>query len=741
MRLQQFLERKGEKAHRDAVAMGLQYKGFGYWADPQTGEAKYKTVNDQLVPVEGDVESELYKGDGEDEGPTKSGAGGQMAVPGGAAAGAPVAPPVGSGENIGPAMGQAQRPTEKKGWEAGPDGDTCVDGQPTEELPQDMFVGKTNSARWTAGPDGDNAMELGEMRQWISEAEFNRDRKQHIKNVRDFADGNNSNPGTETKNDVMFAQGRGSAWLKSYLKRVANNAGVTPPTSSSSTEDDQGLGSDFVPLNTQQKADRAKRLNKNNKDKQRKAPAKKIADDLFDKGIEPEFPLDRQIIRALNARRKKDTQSPGAYQRGLKWMKDQDLAGGTGSNEYRDSDGKINQDSRYDSYPYDDDSPEPPSWLGGGTPKVQDTDEENVLGLNASARELVQDADFDLDQYDDRSPLASGAFGSFTLGDDGVGVKTGNIGPGELAALYAMKDNPHFPTLINARFDGPFINQSAAYNNPGDNSNMRRGADGNYFDPKTAQTWDKRFPGAWGKYAMSVAGGEQLASVWNDLTPDIQEKALKSFWEARGELHKAGFSHNDMHGGNIMVDPETGEVSILDLGLADDNPTSALMEALGGLDFEEGNDYQLAHQVSGSNLPQEIMDRITERRSAFEERIMDSFEGDMDDEEGYDNALSVLSSVMGGNIRMDREELEKITSVFPNLGDGDFVKERLAELYDGLWDTEYPEDAAREEPTPGGLMGNRSRVDSLINRMRGKGQIGTGASGKIRKAMGIDPDD
>ena len=72
---------------------------------------------------------------------------------------------------------------------------------------------------------------------------------------------------------------------------------------------------------------------------------------------------------------------------------------------------------------------------------------------------------------------------------------------------------------------------------------------------------------------------------------------------------------------------------------------------------------------------------------------------------------------------------------------GNFVKERLAALYDGLWDTEYPEDAAREEPKPDGLMGNRSRVDSLINRMRGKGQIGTGQSGLIRKAMNIDSED
>ena len=50
-------EVKGEKAHREAVAMGLKYKGFGYWVDPSTGETKYKTENDQLVAVDPDVES------------------------------------------------------------------------------------------------------------------------------------------------------------------------------------------------------------------------------------------------------------------------------------------------------------------------------------------------------------------------------------------------------------------------------------------------------------------------------------------------------------------------------------------------------------------------------------------------------------------------------------------------------------------------------------------------------------
>ena len=672
---QSIQEERGERAFKQAMAMGLKYGGFGYWKDPQTNETVYKTENDTLVKVEPREESELAAKGGPDDGAGRpdamgggmaagggggmAGAAGMLQMPGGGQAGAGI---LGTGE-----PGAAQVGKEH-GWEPGPDGDTCVGPEAEEpgDVPVDSFVGTPNFLKWKAGPDGDNinTVSLGmvkeEIRQ-IKEAEFNKDRRQHIQNVKNFAAGNNSNPGTETKNDVMLAQGKGATWLKSYLGRVAKNAGVTPDSTQTNTPPHL-KSSKFNPLS------------------------------------------DTTIKTS--------------------------------------STGTVPKTSSY--YDYDDDEPTPPSWMGGGTSKVQDTDKKNVRGLNASARELVKDADFDLDQYDDRDPIASGAFGSFTLGDDGIGVKTGNIGPGELAALYAMKDNPHFPTLINARFDGPFINQSAAYNNPDDDSDMRRRSDGNYFDPKTAQTWDKRFPGAWGKYAMSIANGEPIAHNWPFLSPEIKEKAMRSFWEARGDLHKAGFSHNDMHGGNVMVDPETGEVSILDLGLAEDNPTSALMEALGGLDFEEGNDYQLAHQLSGSNLPQEIMDRITERRETFEHRLIDDWNadgGDFDDDDQWNAANDQVVNVMGGNIRMDKEEMERITNIFPRLADSDYVKERIAELYDGLWDTEYPEDAEREEPKPGGLMGNRSRVDSLIDKMRGKGQIGTGASGAIRKAMGIDPDD
>ena len=61
-------ERKGEQAHRQAVQMGLKYKGFGYWVDPSSGQVTHKTENDQLVPVDPDVEGDNWNGpSGEDQ--------------------------------------------------------------------------------------------------------------------------------------------------------------------------------------------------------------------------------------------------------------------------------------------------------------------------------------------------------------------------------------------------------------------------------------------------------------------------------------------------------------------------------------------------------------------------------------------------------------------------------------------------------------------------------------------------
>ena len=151
-------EVKGEKAHREAVAMGLKYKGFGYWVDPSTGETKYKTENDQLVAVDPDVESE--KAGPSRDAEMASGPGGnpmgamgtgmQMQQPAGTLP-QPGTLPLGA-----PNPGEEIAPKELE-WEPGPDGSTCVDSDnPPAEVPEDSYVHTKNNLKWGAGPDGTN---------------------------------------------------------------------------------------------------------------------------------------------------------------------------------------------------------------------------------------------------------------------------------------------------------------------------------------------------------------------------------------------------------------------------------------------------------------------------------------------------------------------------------------------------------------------------------------------------------
>ncbi len=162
-RLKQLIsEVKGEKAHREAVAKGLKYKGFGYWVDPATNQVAFKTEDDTLVPVDPDVEADKA-------GP----GGGDPAMPGG---GPEAVGDMGSGAqmmqsrkmmglpDVQPGSvvkgvtnpGEEQVPTTLE-WEPGPDGSTCVDSdEPAAIVPEDSFVSRTNHMKWGAGPDGTN---------------------------------------------------------------------------------------------------------------------------------------------------------------------------------------------------------------------------------------------------------------------------------------------------------------------------------------------------------------------------------------------------------------------------------------------------------------------------------------------------------------------------------------------------------------------------------------------------------
>lgn len=357
-------------------------------------------------------------------------------------------------------------------------------------------------------------------------------------------------------------------------------------------------------------------------------------------------------------------------------------------------------------------------------------DADVVSQMNKSTRSLVKDPEYALDQFEEDESgsdfMGGGAFGKTYKDKNGNIVKKGQIGPSEIKALAAMKDNPAFPDIINAQFDSPFLNKSSAYNNPqGGRTDERATGVEEYWDPDDQSEWDKQFPSAFGTYAMSQAKGQEMFAGIDSLDDEMKDKVMRNFWKARGDLHKAGFSHNDMHGGNIFMDPETGEVNIIDLGLAKDNKLSALMEGLGGLDFEEGNDYQLTHHMGGSNFSERMQDMSVKNREKIEQTIMDSFDlDDMDDEEAEDayiQGAESLREMMMGDIRMRDGDFDRIKEAIPYLADDENVGKLIKMLYDGIGNSELADRM--------GDAFDKKQKDSKVIR----------AANLVRKRQGQDP--
>jgi hypothetical protein len=635
-------EERGEKAFKQAIAMGLKYGGFGYWKDPQTGETKFKTENDTLVAVEPEQSSELAgKGGPDSNGMADDqmgmggmmggggmgnmmGAGGMLQMPGQLP---------GSGIQGAPEPGEETPEEGRKGWEPGPDGDTCAgpDAQDPAKVPKDTYVGTTNYAKWVAGPDGDNMNTVS------------------AETIREQEELPLTDAGYEEKQPTNRAKKR--------MRRV------------------MGLDSVASDNRTDLKA--------------RSAVAK------MRKDPEQQNVLGKQIASMMRIQKRK----PGGNTI-------------TGKQDAQDNeDGKEND-----------------MWRKAlKLPAIQ-KDAEAVKIMNQEARGLVKDPDYKMDQFDDDEDgsdyLDEGAFGQVFEDRNGNVVKRGALGPGELKALHAMKDNPAFPTLINARFDEPFKHKSSYYNNPMDVDNERRGGGGlrsgeDYWDPDEQSDFDKKFPTAMGTYAMTQAKGSPLFDAMIGMDDETKDKMMRNFWRARGDMHKAGYSHNDMHGGNIFVDPDTGEVNIIDLGLAKEGRLSALMEGLGGMDFEEGEDTQLSGKVSGAEFTERMQDMSVKNRGNIEQTIMDSV--DTEDEDEFDDKMQLLTEFMRGGIRMKDVDFDAIKEDFPHLADDENVGKLIKMLYDGIGNSELAD-----------RMGDafeRKQLDTKVIR----------AADQVRKRQGLKP--
>lgn len=313
-------------------------------------------------------------------------------------------------------------------------------------------------------------------------------------------------------------------------------------------------------------------------------------------------------------------------------------------------------------------------------------DEEKVSELNALARRLASDPDYDMSDNNVGEFIGRGSFGSVYDSKDGKTViKKGQIGVDELRALYKMRDNPNFPSLISAVFDSPFAHQSSVENNP-TGSRPRKGT--NYWNPEDYgeegnREFDRKFPMARGTFAMTKAKGIPLQDALYDAGPEVKEKLKQNYWKARAALHRQGIAHNDMAHRNVFADPETGEVNILDFGLSKKDPRAALFAALGGMvpDRSEGE----SNWLRDADIPSDFrhVDDMDEDHPVYQNinKVSEYLanKGINMDEEDVLNALS-------GGTRLTDGDIERFSDALGIRGTDDEVEEQAYELINMLYD-------------------------------------------------------
>ena len=109
---------------------------------------------------------------------------------------------------------------------------------------------------------------------------------------------------------------------------------------------------------------------------------------------------------------------------------------------------------------------------------------------------------------------------------------------------------------------------------------------------------------------MSKAPGQSLDDIWtsqkwDDLSFNVQakksEELATSYIQARKKMHLKGIAHNDLHEANFMYDFKSKKGTIIDLGLAQDDPRAALFEALGAVNGNDSSGYDILDQLVGES--------------------------------------------------------------------------------------------------------------------------------------------
>jgi len=546
-----YVEEEGDRAHKQAVSMGLKYKGFGYWVDPVTGVPTHKVdkEKDILVPIE-DTEGEKFQGQSPEAPMGAPGDAAKKAVKGsfGAFVGNGQQPAAVTSGEVLPGAEKSPKENNNSRWEPGPDGNTCVNDQPAPDVEvPDLFVGKTNYMNWTAGPEGSNYANI--------------DMKQMYASIL----GKQTSVNEQLNEDIA-----------DNLKDFASN-GFT---------------------------------------------GKRIVDK-----IKSNQPSDPSSGTGTFDREPPELQSTGTHPSQIK-------------NQNR---------------------PKP---------------DASVLDkLNQGVQSYVSDPDYDLDDFDDEEEIASGAFGQVFKGKGGSVIKRGDIGIDELKALYMMKNNKNFPTLLNARLDGPFVKGGSMFDD--DEESEEFDSEGN---PATRGFIDGHMQ-APGTFAMSTAKGQPIRDAMYDMDPIKKGKLLKNLMRARAQMHMSGISHNDMHSGNVFADDD-GEVNILDMGLAQANPLSALSEGIAGSTRNDGQFAQIQDEFNFREIGEQMRGNI----EAVRDQLLDNIEGSDDEEDT--SVFDAVENFFEGGIRKKGKEYDKLKEMIPYLQDDKNVLKMISRMYQGIGGTD-----------------------------------------------------
>lgn len=212
---------------------------------------------------------------------------------------------------------------------------------------------------------------------------------------------------------------------------------------------------------------------------------------------------------------------------------------------------------------------------------------DSVVKTNGIAKE--RDINWRSILGSDVKPVGSGDFGSFAslpvqkamspqgvakVAEGKVGIKVGKIGPNEVEAIRRAGEADLGPKLVGARVS-PIVKQRYKI----DSSD--------------------------GAVAMTIVPGRPYRSSPKDIGGFPKSEM---YWEAVAALHKLGIAHNDLHGGNLMIDSMgPAKARVVDFGLAQLSYKAALAEALGslsGTNFQFAADKNRGHGLTvRANLP------------------------------------------------------------------------------------------------------------------------------------------